>query len=387
MEQTRRTILRGLAAFRWFAWVWMATVLWFARGSLVAPRTATVLVAAAGLVTAVLTWHLPRAPDRLLSGPLVGLEVGTAVALQLADGFVYASPHVFTAKQPLGVAWPLAGVLTAGVAFGPLAGAATGVLLGAARAVSSIATVAPAPDPWLGPLTPEQGLALVTTTVLYTLAGGIAGYATRLLVHAEERLRTAERSVAQLEARAEVARRLHDGVLQTLALVARRAEDPALARLARDQERALRRELLEQRRAPSEPGRTAARRLAVELRRLADDLEDRVGVRAEVLVPDDLPALAAPVADAVLGAVTEALTNVGKHAAASQVVVYAEPGETELLVSVRDDGVGFDPEQVTEGLGITASIRERIATVGGRADVRSEPRGGCEVQLRLPSRP
>ncbi|MFP4235653.1 MAG: hypothetical protein ACLFUG_12075, partial [Nitriliruptoraceae bacterium] len=244
MEQTRRTILRGLAAFRWFAWVWMATVLWFARGSLVAPRTATVLVAAAGLVTVVLTWQLARAPDRLLSGPLVGLEVGTAVALQLADGFVYASPHVFTAKQPLGVAWPLAGVLTAGVAFGPLAGVATGVLLGAARAASSISTVTPAAQPWLGPLTPEQGLALVTTTVLYALAGGIAGYATRLLVHAEGRLRTAERSVAQLEARAEVARRLHDGVLQTLALVARRAEDPALARLARDQERALRRELL-----------------------------------------------------------------------------------------------------------------------------------------------
>ncbi|MFP4149459.1 MAG: sensor histidine kinase, partial [Nitriliruptoraceae bacterium] len=142
-----------------------------------------------------------------------------------------------------------------------------------------------------------------------------------------------------------------------------------------------------QRRVPGGPGAAAAGRLAVELRRLADDLEDRVGVRVEVLVPDDLPALAAPVADAVLGAVTEALTNVGKHAAASRVVVYAEPGEEDLLVSVRDDGVGFDPQQVTEGLGITASIRERIATVGGRADLRSEPGGGCEVQLRLPSRP
>jgi signal transduction histidine kinase len=405
MEQTRRTILRGLAAFRWFAWLWMAAVLVLARGSLVAPRTATLLVLAAGVVTVALTWQLARDPAPLLRGPVVGLEVGTAVALQLADGFVYAAPHVFTAKQPLGVAWPLAGVLTAGVAFGPSVGVGTGVVLGLARSITSIANVAPAAEPWIGPLDPEQGLSLVTTTVLYALAGGIAGHATRLLVRTEVRLREAERAVARLEARADVARRLHDGVLQTLALVERRADDPELARLARDQERELRRELLEDRWADgietadlpwSDPTAASAEvasgagrvvPLAVALRRAADRAEDRFGVRTEVLLPDDLPAATAQVVEAMAGAVTEALTNVGKHAAASRVVVYAEPQETEVFVSVRDDGVGFDPAAVPDGLGLHGSVRGRLAAVGGRSRIQSRVGHGTEVQLWAPLEP
>lgn len=402
MEQTRRTILRGLAAFRWFAWLWMAAVLWLARGSLVAPRAATLLVAAAGAVTVALTLQLARDPEPLLRGRFVGLEVGTAVALQLADGFVYAAPHVFTTKQPLGVAWPLAGILTAGVAFGATVGVGTGVVMGLARAVTSVVNVAPAPEPWIGPLSPEQGLSLVTTTVLYALAGGIAGHATRLLVRTEVRLREAERAVARLEARADVARRLHDGVLQTLALVERRADDPELARLARDQERQLRRELLEDRWAggvlPADVPRAGATdasaeepvdngrgvHLAVALRRVADRAEDRFGVRTEVLLPDDLPDLAPAAVDALAGAVTEALTNVGKHAVASRVVVYAEPQDGQVFVSVRDDGIGFDVEAVAEGLGLRGSVRQRLAGIGGRSEVHSVPGRGTEVQLWVP---
>src|SRR5438132_215838 len=74
---------------------------------------------------------------------------------------------------------------------------------------------------------------LVNTAVLYALSGVLAGYLFRLLVRAE-------REVSAARAREEVARTLHDGVLQTLALVERRAGDEALARLAREQERELR---------------------------------------------------------------------------------------------------------------------------------------------------
>jgi len=385
VEQMRRTILRGLAAFRWLAWLWMAAVLVLARGNLVAPATAGLLVGVAGLVTVWLTWLLATAPHRLVRGPAVGVEVGVGVALQLADGFVYASPHVFTTQQPLGVAWPIAGVLAAGVALGPTVGALTGVLLGAARAASSILHVVPASEPWIGPLTPEQGLSLVTTTVLYAVAGGVAGHATRLLARAEERLSRAERTVAALEAREEVARRLHDGVLQTLAIVERRAEDADLARLARDQERDLRRYLLD----PAPPDASAGAgtptlTLGAALRGVSDRFERRDRVRTEVLVPDDLPALAPVVVEAVTDAVGEALTNVGKHAQASRVVVYAEPQDGWVFVSVRDDGIGFDPAEVAEGLGLTRSVRGRLALVGGRVEVASAPARGVEVRLWAP---
>lgn len=383
----RRTIQRGLAAFRWLAWCWMAAVLVLARGSLVAPWTAGLLVAIAGLVTLWLTWQLARAPERLVAPGTVGLEVGVGVVLQLADGFVYASPHVFTTEQPLGVAWPIAGVLAAGVAFGPGAGAATGLLLGVARAVSSTLNVVPATEPWLGPLTPEQGLSLVTTTVLYVLAGGIAGYATRLLASAERRLLRAERSLAALEAREDVARRLHDGVLQTLAIVERRAEDPELARLARDQERELRRYLLDPAPEPtggSSPSDGLPTGLGPALRAAADRAERWHGTRTDVLVPDDLPVLPSPVVEALSRAAAEALTNVGKHAKASRVVVYAEPQDGEVFVSVRDDGVGYDPAAVPEGLGLTRSVRARVTSIGGRVEVAAAPGRGVEVRLWAP---
>ena len=387
VEQMRRTILRGLAAFRWLAWLWMAAVLVLARGSLVAPASAALLVGAAGLVTLWLTWQLATAPQRLVRGPAVGVEVGVGVALQLADGFVYATPHVFTTQQPLGVGWPIAGILAAGVALGPLVGALTGVMLGVARAVSSILHVVPPAEPWIGPLSPEQGLSLLTTTVLYALAGGIAGHATRLLARAEERLTRAERTVAALEAREDVARRLHDGVLQTLAIVERRAEDADLARLARDQERELRRYLLDPAAAEADdvgwPG-GSVRTLGSALREVSDRAERRDRVHTDVLVPDDLPPLGQEVVEALTDAVGEALNNVGKHARANRVVVYAEPQEDAVFVSVRDDGVGFDPAQVAEGLGLTRSIRGRLAQVGGRVEVAAARDRGVEVRLWAP---
>jgi signal transduction histidine kinase len=380
MERMRGSVLRGLAAFRWLAWVWMATVLVLARGNLVAPVGAVVLVGVALGVTVWLTSLLRRAPERLVSARVVGVEVGVALALQLADGFVYRAGHVFTPEQPLGVAWPLASVMAAGVAFGPFVGAGTGLLLGAGRATSSTLNVTPDADPMWGVLLPEQLLSLITTSVLFALAGGIAGYAIRLIVDAESRAAAAERSVASLRAREDVARRLHDGVLQTLAVVERRSDDPQLARLAREQERDLRSFLFG---GPS-PGVIGAGALGDALRAAADRYETAFTGRSEVLVPDDLPELDAEVVEAVAGAVGEALTNAGKHGAADRVVVYVEPTEEGVFVSVRDDGTGFDPAAVVEGVGLSRSIRGRIEEIGGGVEVAAAPGRGTEVRLTVP---
>ena len=87
-----------------------------------------------------------------------------------------------------------------------------------------------------------------------------------------------------VQAREEVARTLHDGVLQTLAVVQRRATDPDLARLARDQERELREYLF-----GAEP---AGGELGPRLRQAAARFEDHFEARAQVIVADDLPKLA-----------------------------------------------------------------------------------------------
>jgi signal transduction histidine kinase len=202
----------------------------------------------------------------------------------------------------------------------------------------------------------------------------------RLIRRGEQRIAAAERDLADARARDAVGRRLHDGVLQTLALVQRRSDDPQLVDLAQEQDRDLRRFLF---------GRTVvaesrAATLAENLREMADRHERTFTARVEVLVPDDLPALPERTESALLGAVGEALNNAGKHAAASRVVVYLEPGDGEVFCSVRDDGVGFDADETTEGIGLTRSVRGRIDEVGGDVEVDSSVGRGTEVRLSVP---
>lgn len=374
-----RSVQRGLAVFRWTAWVWMATVLVLARAALVRPQLAFALVGAALAVTVWATVRLRTEPLGPGTVGVVGAEVAVALGLQVADGFVYRAPHVFEPEQPLGVAWPIAAVLSAGVAFGPVAGVGAAVVVGTGRAVSSVLNTTAGPDAWLGPLTPQETLSLATTTVMYALAGGVGGYLVRVLRDAEQRALAAERELARARERDRVGRRLHDGVLQTLALVSRRSDDPEVVALARDTEQQLRDELF---------GRPEAEVVGKgdvgdALRGAAARARERSGLRVRVLVPDDLPDLDAEVRDALAGAVGEALANAAKHAGAAEVVVYAEPVGDGVEVAVRDDGRGFDPAAVSEGVGWRSSIRGRLAEVGGHAEVESAPGRGTEVRLRV----
>lgn len=359
-----RGLLAGLAGFRWVAWAWLATVLLLTRGELDVPLLAVGLAGAALVVTVASTLLLRTEPDRLLSLPVIGIEVAVAVALSVGDGIAYAAPH----PQSLGSAWPLAGILTAGVAFAGRGGAAAGVLVGLGRLVGSVL------EPTGGTWDDDTTISALSTIVLYALAGGVAGFAT-------VKLREAERRISVVQAREEVARTLHDGVLQTLAVVQRRADDPELARLARDQERELREYLFGTGLA------TGGGDLGARLRAAAAQFEDRFGGTAQVVVDPDLPELGPHVVAALGGAVAEALANAGKHGAASRVTVYAGPDDTErgVLCSVKDDGSGFDATTVVEGVGMRRSMRGRMAEVGGRADVDGNPGHGTEVRLWVPT--
>ncbi len=350
-------ILTGLAAYRWAAWGWMALVLLLTRASLIHPPVAFVLV---GLALAVTVWDtaLLRTDHRLLLRPLVtGAEVATGAALVAADGYVFASGHVFSAAQSLGTAWPLAGIFMAAVAHGTWVGGAAGLLFGAMRAVAAYTN-------GVHTFRGSQVLSLATTTVLYALAGGISGHVVALL-------RRAEREVSASRAREEVARTLHDGVLQTLAVIERRA-DPQLAQLAREQDRELRSYLA---------GRMPAADLRASLHSAASRFESTFGGRVRLAIPDDITTPDERKCEAVVGAVNEALTNAGKHGHAKDVTVYIEPWGKGLFCTVRDDGYGFDVRNTPEGMGISSSIRRRLEEVGGRVEIESSAGNGCEVQM------
>ena len=300
----------------------------------------------------------------LLTPPPVVTELVVGIALLVGDGAAYEEGHAFGGgTQSLGSAWPLAGVLSAGLAFGASGGAVAGLALGLGRLGGVLANGAS--------LDAGRSLSIVSTTVLYVLAGAAAGFSAT-------RARHAERETASIRAREEVARHLHDGVLQTLAVVQRRADDPALVELARTQERELRAFLRSGLRTDEglEPG----------LRRAAARYEDAHGGRVDVVVADDLPRLDPDALAALVGAVTEALSNAGRHGRAERITVYAEPGdEGGVACSVKDDGGGFDPAAVGEGMGLARSVRGRVADVGGLVEIDSAPGRGAEVRLWVPS--
>ena len=207
------------------------------------------------------------------------------------------------------------------------------------------------------------GLALILAPFLWRLGRNLA-------TERAERIRSEER--------AELAAHLHDSVLQTLALVQKRAGDPReVAQLARRQERELRTWLFD----GSRPD--ASESLSVALEQAAAEVEDAHGVAIEVVAVGDAPMneRTRPVADAA----REAMVNAAKFApGAGEVAVFAELGERRAEVFIRDRGPGFDHEAVpADRRGISESIVGRMERAGGHATIRSRPGTGTEVELAI----
>jgi signal transduction histidine kinase len=176
--------------------------------------------------------------------------------------------------------------------------------------------------------------------------------------------------------RAEVAAHLHDSVLQTLALVQKRADDPReVAALARRQERELRAWLNNTR-----PAGTAT--LAGALEAAAAEVEGDHHVPIEVVTVGDGPLDER--AAALVAAAREALVNASKFAGPEPISLYAEVENGRTEVFVRDRGPGFDPEESpADRRGVRDSIIGRMERHGGRAKVHSNPGHGTEVELVL----
>lgn len=369
-------LLSALAVFRWLAWGWLAVILILSREELTRDDArgwvAYALAALALAVTAGATVLRRTRPDALVSLPVVATEIGVGFVLMVGDQLAY---NGVSHSQWLGSAWPLAGIATAGIAFGTRGGILAGLTVGLGRLGANL--VDPTFD-WGD----QRGLVSVSTAstmVLYALAGGTAGFVTL-------KLRDAERRIGLAQAREEVARTLHDGVLQTLAVVQRRSTDEDITRLAHEQERELREYLFGSPTTVDGGGDLGAR-----LRAAAAKFEDRFGGVARVVTaPDlaDLPDLGPATVDALAGAVSEALTNAGKHGNAQTVTVYMEPDGSdagEMFCSVKDDGSGFDPAHTQEGMGLRRSVRGRVADAGGRVEIDGRPGRGTEVRLWLPT--
>ncbi len=191
-----------------------------------------------------------------------------------------------------------------------------------------------------------------------------------------EKLLAEERETAtRLQERSEIARQLHDSVLQTLKLISSSAGDSGEVRyLARVQERDLRRTINEY----QSPHRDSFRARLLDARA---SVEDRYRVEIEQVIREDTEMT--PELRALIEAAAEAMANAARHSGSSTIDLYAEVRRDGVQINVRDRGRGFDTGTIGSG-GMAHSIIGRVTEAGGTADIKTGPNRGTDVSLFLP---
>lgn len=189
-------------------------------------------------------------------------------------------------------------------------------------------------------------------------------------------LGTERASKEREEERADMTAHLHDGVLQTLALIQLHADDQqTVFSLARSQERELREWLYQER-------TTSDRSVNAGLKEIAAHVEDTHGKPIEVVTVGD--ARPSAQTDALLDATQQALINAVAHGG-EPISVYCEASSKLVEVFVRDHGNGFDMNAIPANrLGIRESIIGRIKRRGGTVEIVSRPQWGTEVRMHMP---
>ncbi|MGV8844961.1 sensor histidine kinase [Tessaracoccus sp.] len=234
------------------------------------------------------------------------------------------------------------------------------------------------------PFVTARRIDVVVLIVATTFCLGALMSQFRATLEEQEKVRIRSAALAERE---RLARLVHDGALQVLALVER--EGPTLgprgmrlASLARESESQLR--ALLQDREIGDSGQTALVDLAAALDKYQSARVTVSTMAGQVMVPR-------LVVDEVEATLTEALTNVERHAGAdaSAWVLLDQESDDEVILWVRDNGVGMDLDTVTDAshrgrLGIRDSIVGRMSTVGGSAILKSTPGLGTEWELRFP---
>jgi signal transduction histidine kinase len=355
------------------------------------PWVAGIALAVMAAWTAVASWAYDRPRRR---GPaLLGTDLGLAVGLILLTLAVLGPAQRAEHLSTLPSFWVMAAVLAWGVHWGWPGG------LVAAAAVSA-ADLA---------IRTEVSQTNIGNIFLLMIGGPVVGYTTGLLKQMAAARARAEREAARAGERARLARVVHDGVLQVLALVQRQGrelggEAAELGRLAGEQEVALRRLVQQESRTELTqrtsttgsglPGADPGARHAVGGREGEHDLASALTALESATVTVSAPALPVALPPDQVGelcaVVRAALDNVTQHVGAEAPAwVLLEDLGACVVVTVRDAGPGIPPGRLAaaaaEGrLGVSESICGRLRDLGGTATLVTAPGQGTEWDLRLP---
>ena len=218
------------------------------------------------------------------------------------------------------------------------------------------------------------------------------------LMRTREQLALTEREQGALAERARLAREIHDTVAQGLSSIQmllhaaeRSTPEPGLShlRLAREtaaESLADTRGIIRELTPPALDGG-----LVAALKRLAADQAARSGIEITVKSDGD-PDIAMSERTALLRIAQGAISNVVRHSRAASATIQLGAGEGDantVSLTVRDTGVGFDPNQPLTGTGDDLSfglraIRERAEQLGGEVRITSAPGAGTELRVVIP---
>lgn len=230
------------------------------------------------------------------------------------------------------------------------------------------------------------------TVTEVTLWSALSAHASAAL--AEERLREQAMAHASELERQRLGRDLHDSVSAALFSLHARAQvvaravssgNPDLAAAAaQDMEALSRQAIAELREIVTEVRSTGVVGLVDGLTELVRSTRSRDGLDAALRVDGDVPALPPGATEHLLRIAAEALHNCVKHADARSAHVRVEQQDRTLLLTVADDGRGFEPGGVSPDRHGQRTMRERAGLCGGRLAIDSAPGRGTTVVVRVP---
>lgn len=120
------------------------------------------------------------------------------------------------------------------------------------------------------------------------------------------------------------------------------------------------------------------------LRKLVERFEAEQGLQVSFTADVRLTHLAPAFEMIILRIVQESLNNVWRHSQAHQAEVTITQPDDHLLLTIRDQGVGFDPAQVKATRYGLTGMKERARLLGGTTQIDSQPGQGASVRVRLP---
>ncbi len=367
--QVETTLFRALAVLRFVVAAYVVALNALRWREFDRPVLGWAVVAMVVVWSVVAAWAYDAPRRRGL--PLLGVDLLVATLALLCTPLVESDAMLARNASTLPSFWVIGAVLAWAVMLGWPGGLATAAFV---SAVDLSVRTSPTGTTW-------------GNIFLLLLAAGVVGYSTGLIREATEARAQAERVAAALAERARLARVVHDGVLQVLALVQRRGaalggDAAELGRLAGEQEIALR-ALVQGQAVPLAGERGGSADLPAALARLASRTVTVSGPAEPVPLP-------AATVEELTAVVRACLDNVARHVGeGAPAWVLVERLGDGVLVSVRDEGPGIAPGRLEQArgegrLGVSESVSGRMADLGGTARLVTAPGQGAEWELMLP---